>query len=271
MCHANFETATWVTSAVVAMPPSTRRGGLLAWTIAPSQVRQAYFGMIVLFTRTKAGTTSRASRVSAPIRWSAPEQQGQTVVSGSITSSQRGRWLGSAPMLRSAGRWRRSRPDGQIVEIERELGDVDQRRLLRPCPEEEILQGPHDRPQAVVLRIQRPHHRNQTSRVGGHILRADRHAPKLPDRSPFHHTNQSVHPTRRGLRTGRGETLVQSRPSTSIENCAAVSRTTPPWIGGQVKRPSSSRLVARIRPVPSKARIFTRSARLDRKTKIVPT
>src|SRR3712207_3054847 len=142
--------------------------------------------------------------------------------------------------------------------------------LPRSCPEEEILQGPHDRPQALVLRIQRQHHCDQTSRVGGHILRADRHAPKLPDRSPFHHTHQSVHPTRRGLRTGCGETLVQSRPSTSIENCAAVRRTTPPWIGGQVKRPSSSRLVARIRPVPSKARIFTRSARLDRKTKMVP-
>src|SRR3712207_1072209 len=88
MCQANFDTATWVTSAVVAIPPSTRRGGLLAWTIAPSQVRQAYFGKVVLFTRTKAGTTSRASRVSSPIRWSAPEQQGQTVVSGSITSQE---------------------------------------------------------------------------------------------------------------------------------------------------------------------------------------
>ena len=86
------------------MPPSMRRGGLLAWTIAPSQDRQAYFGKIVLFTRTKAGTTSRASRVSSPIRCSAPEQQGQTVVSGSITSSHRGRCLGSAPMLRTAGR-----------------------------------------------------------------------------------------------------------------------------------------------------------------------
>src|SRR4051794_5495590 len=108
MCQANLDTATWVTSAVVAMPPSTRRGGLLAWTITPSQVRQAYFGKIVRFTRTKAGTTSRASRVSSPIRWSAPEQQGQTVVSGSITSSQRGRCLGSAPILRIAGRRGRS-------------------------------------------------------------------------------------------------------------------------------------------------------------------
>src|SRR3954464_8080613 len=63
MCQANLETATWVTSAVVAMPPSMRQGGLLAWTIAPSQVRQAYFGKIVRFTRTKAGTTSRASRL----------------------------------------------------------------------------------------------------------------------------------------------------------------------------------------------------------------
>src|SRR3954454_13622746 len=68
MCHANLETATWVISAVVAMPPSMRRGGLLAWTTAPSQVRQAYFGKMVRFTRTKAGTTSRASRVSAPMQ-----------------------------------------------------------------------------------------------------------------------------------------------------------------------------------------------------------
>jgi len=73
------------------------------------------------------------------------------------------------------GRCRRGRPDGQIVEIERELGDVDDGGLLRSCPEQEILQGPHDRPQALVFRIQRQHHRNQTSRVGGHILRADRH------------------------------------------------------------------------------------------------
>src|SRR5436190_1815037 len=107
MCQANLETATWVISAVVAMPPSMRRGGLLAWTTAPSQVRQAYFG--------------------------------------------------------------------KIVEIKRELGDVDDGGLLRSCPEEEILQGPHDRPQALVFRIERQHHRNQTSRVGGHILRADRH------------------------------------------------------------------------------------------------
>src|SRR5918911_5276091 len=61
MCQANFETATWVTSAVVAMPPSMRRGGLLAWTIAPSQVRQAYFGMMVRFTRTEADTVGEFS------------------------------------------------------------------------------------------------------------------------------------------------------------------------------------------------------------------
>src|SRR4051794_8171754 len=90
MCQANLDTATWVISAVVAMPPSTRRGGLLAWTIAPSQVRQAYFGKIVLFTRTKAGTTSRASRVSSPIRCSAPEQQGQTVTVDQETTAVMG-------------------------------------------------------------------------------------------------------------------------------------------------------------------------------------
>src|SRR3954452_23737084 len=65
MCQANLETAPWVIRAVVAMPPSTRRGGLLAWTIAPSQVREAFFGMMVLFTRPEAGVTSGAARVSS--------------------------------------------------------------------------------------------------------------------------------------------------------------------------------------------------------------
>src|SRR3954470_3939763 len=98
MCQANLETATWVTSAVVAMPPSTRRGGLLAWTIAPSQVRQAYFGMMVRFTRTKAGTTSRASRVSAPIRWSAPEQQGPAWCTDRLAGAEELSGVGERPL-----------------------------------------------------------------------------------------------------------------------------------------------------------------------------
>jgi len=41
-------------------------------------------------------------------------------------------------------------------------------------------------------------------------------------------------------------------------------------IGGHLKAPCSSRFQNRIRPDPSQAKIFTRSARLARKTKIVP-
>jgi hypothetical protein len=55
-------------SAVVAMPPSTSRAGAGAWTIAPSQARQAYLGRIVRSTRSHAGTRSSASLVSSPIR-----------------------------------------------------------------------------------------------------------------------------------------------------------------------------------------------------------
>ncbi len=43
-CRANFPTTIEVTSAVVAMPFSTRRGGALACTTAPSQDRQPYRG-----------------------------------------------------------------------------------------------------------------------------------------------------------------------------------------------------------------------------------
>src|SRR4051812_22795036 len=286
MCQASLETATWVISAVVAMPPSTGEAG--SW---PGRS---------LLRRSGRRTSGRSFASPAQRPGPHPGPRGSPHRSDGARRRSRGRpWSRArSPPRTAADAWEVRRccappageadppcaqlrphhwppvaeggPDGQIVEIERELIEVDYRRPLRSCPEEEILQGPHDRPQALVFRIQRPHHRNQTSRVGGHILRADRHAPKLPDQGPFHHPDQSDHPTRSGLRTGRGETLVQSRPSTSIENCAAVNRTTPPWIGGQVKRPSSSRLVASIRPVPSKARIFTRSARLDRKTKIVP-
>jgi hypothetical protein len=48
--------------------------------------------------------------------------------------------------------------------------------------------------------------------------------------------------TATGRFTAFGVTRVQSRPSSSIDNCVAVNATTPSRIGGQVKRPSSSRL-----------------------------
>jgi hypothetical protein len=50
-----------------------------------------------------AGTTSSASWTHSPIRCIWPAQHGQTVLSGSMICSQRGRCLGSAPFLRRAG------------------------------------------------------------------------------------------------------------------------------------------------------------------------
>ena len=62
----------------------------------------------------------------------------------------------------------------------------------------------------------------------------------------------------------------QSIPSTSTASCDAVSRITPSLSGGQRKPPCSSRFQNSTRPDPSQARIFRRSARFDRKMKIVP-
>ena len=45
---------------------------------------------------------------------------------------------------------------------------------------------------------------------------------------------------------------------------------TPSLIGGQRNAPSSRRFQYKIRPDPSQAKIFNRSARFERKTKIVP-
>ena len=62
----------------------------------------------------------------------------------------------------------------------------------------------------------------------------------------------------------------QSRPSTSAASCEADSRITPSLIGGQRNAPCSSRFQYKIRPDPSQAKIFNRSARFERKTRIVP-
>ena len=52
----------------------------------------------------------------------------------------------------------------------------------------------------------------------------------------------------------------QSRPSTSAASCEADSRMTPSLIGGQRNAPSSRRFQYKIRPDPSQAKIFNRSA-----------
>src|ERR1700733_11298665 len=61
----------------------------------------------------------------------------------------------------------------------------------------------------------------------------------------------------------------QSSTSMSAASCDADSRMTPSLIGGQRNAPSSRRFQYKIRPEPSQAKIFNRSARFERKTRIV--
>ena len=67
--------------------------------------KQAYFGRTVTITRNCAGTMSSRSVRSRPIRTISPQPQGQSVLSGSIICSIRGRCSGKWPRLR-AGRGR---------------------------------------------------------------------------------------------------------------------------------------------------------------------
>src|SRR3954465_8371193 len=73
-----------------------------------------------------------------------------------------------------------------------------------------------------------------------------------------------------GRRTGRGRRCCHGKPSNSVASWAALRRTTPSAGEGQQNRPASSRFVARTRPVPSKTRSLTRSARLARKMRTSP-
>ena len=82
--------------------------------------------------------------------------------------------LALGPALIVGGRWRRVGPTARSSRSSGSWATSITAARSERAPKE-ILQGPHDRPQALVLRIQRQHHRNQASRVGGHILRADRH------------------------------------------------------------------------------------------------
>src|SRR5487761_215165 len=82
--------------------------------------------------------------------------------------------------------------------------------------------------------------------------------------------SHSSHNVAVGRATSRACNLDQSIPSTSAASCEALSRISPPITGGHLKFPFSSRFQNNTSPDPSQAKIFKRSARLQRKTKIVP-
>ena len=98
-----FAESTWATRVSVGMPASISRAGAGACTTAPSQARQAYFGLRVTMTLNWAGVTSSLSERSSPMTCMAPPQHGQAVLSGSMTISSRGRWDGSLPRLTERG------------------------------------------------------------------------------------------------------------------------------------------------------------------------
>src|SRR5262249_60385515 len=83
-------------------------------------------------------------------------------------------------------------------------------------------------------------------------------------------TNSCAHDAAVGRATSRAYNRDQSIPSSSAAICDAVNRITPSLIGGQRKAPCSSRFQNSTRPDPSQATILRRSARFERKTKIVP-
>ena len=141
-----------------AMPPSTRRGGLLAWTIAPSpgpasvlrEDRSLHphkgWDHVESLARLRPDPMERTGAAGADRGLGLDHLLAPRQVLGKRADVAHRRPAGAihlALALIVGGRWRRGGPDGQIVEIERELGDVDHRRPLRSCPEEEILQGPH--------------------------------------------------------------------------------------------------------------------------------
>lgn len=97
-----METSTCATVASVGKPAWINRSGAGAWTTPSVQDRQAYLDRRVTMTRTCAGITSSRSDRSSPMRCRHPPQ-GQIKLSGSITSSIRGRWLGSEPRLIALG------------------------------------------------------------------------------------------------------------------------------------------------------------------------
>ena len=90
---------TFATRPSVGSLPSKSLAGAGACTTTSSQARQAYFGRRITTTRTWAGTTSRRSETSSPMRCKALAQHGQAVLSTSTRVSTRGRWEGRAPQF----------------------------------------------------------------------------------------------------------------------------------------------------------------------------
>lgn len=84
------------------------------------------------------------------------------------------------------------------------------------------------------------------------------------DHSPESARSPSLHRARLGRSVRIGAR--QSIPSSSMESCAGVNRTTPSAVTGQMKRLRSSRLANRQKLCPSQYSTFRRSPRRQRTT-----
>ena len=127
----------------------------------------------------------------------------------------------------------------------------------------------------VPLGQRRRQPRLQRVDVGRRLIRGGAHAQQENQIcSPLVERNQPLRTELHDVASGAGMSRAcrrdQSSPSTSAASCEADSRITPSLIGGQRNAPSSSRFQYKTRPEPSQAKIFNRSARFERKTKIVP-
>ena len=239
----------------------------------------ASFGRLVTITRNCAGTTSSRSEVSAPISTIAAAQHGQAVPSGTSTTSIRGRWAGSAPRLARPFAVRSFRSSGSRFSASASALAIAVSRSARPSSNCSSGSRSDFRPnwwrcslrrfgacaeaQTVVLRLQRitrgagvvalRHHLDQEGaqdrRIVGECGDVERvgHAGIVAD--PLASRQRRATPaTPRGKRypatSGRAVQagIRQSIPSSSIDNCAGVSDTTPPCAAGHTNFPRSSRL-----------------------------
>ena len=270
-------------SAVVAMPPSTSRAGAGAWTIGPSQARQAYLGRIVRSTRSHAGTRSSASLVSSPIRCIWPVQHGQSVEAGSITCSTRGRCAGSAPMLRRAlRRFGLGAPFGSSS-LAGGCTSTVRSRSNASCSAQMIAErsdrAPKIRPFNVAICARRSSFSpSKASTISARAAGSEgRSSGRIAMSESYTKTPGIASKTRRlrrlssAVSSPSGPRATTPRDPRSASPVAPPSRaSSPSRTGGQAKPPSSSHLVANTSPVPSKTKIFKRSDRFERKTKTSP-